>query len=90
MAEDYTYKPISGVQPMGSSSVKAIDDSQDRTPDERRASMNWAQRLKRVFDIDVETCAQCGGGVKVTAPAHPAPVELVHPCTSSPVLKTLW
>ena len=67
MAEDYTYKPISGVQPMGSSSVKAIDDSQDRTPDERRASMNWAQRLKRVFDIDVETCAQCGGGVKVIA-----------------------
>jgi hypothetical protein len=49
------------------SKVKAIDDSQDRTPDERRASMNWAQRLKRVFDIDVETCAQCGGGVKVIA-----------------------
>ncbi len=25
----------------------------------------WAQRLKRVFNIDVETCVQCGGSVKV-------------------------
>ena len=29
--------------------------------------MNWAQRLKRVFDIDVEICDQCGGAVKVIA-----------------------
>jgi hypothetical protein len=29
--------------------------------------MTWAQRLKRVFDMDVETCDQCGGGIKVIA-----------------------
>ncbi len=29
--------------------------------------MTWAQWLKRVFNIDVETCAQCGGSVKVIA-----------------------
>ena len=29
--------------------------------------MNWAQRLKRVFDIDVEICDQCGGAVKPIA-----------------------
>jgi hypothetical protein len=29
--------------------------------------MNWAQRLKRVFDIDVEICDQCGGAVKIIA-----------------------
>ena len=29
--------------------------------------MTLAQRLKRVFDIDVETCRTCGGGVKVIA-----------------------
>jgi hypothetical protein len=29
--------------------------------------MNWAQRLKRVFNIDVEICDQCGGRVKVIA-----------------------
>ena len=29
--------------------------------------MTWAQRLKRVFGIEIETCAQCGGKVKVIA-----------------------
>jgi len=29
--------------------------------------MNWAQRLKRVFNIDVEICDQCGGAVKIIA-----------------------
>jgi hypothetical protein len=29
--------------------------------------MHWAQRLKRVFNIDVTTCDQCGGKVKVIA-----------------------
>ena len=27
--------------------------------------MTWAQRLKRVFNIDIETCSACGGAVKV-------------------------
>lgn len=38
-----------------------------QTPAERRAAMTWAQRLKRVFNIDVETCQTCGGSVKVIA-----------------------
>ena len=29
----------------------------------RHVSMTWAQRLKRVFKIDIETCAHCGGAV---------------------------
>ena len=29
--------------------------------------MSWAQRLKRVFDIDIETCSVCGGSMKVIA-----------------------
>jgi hypothetical protein len=29
--------------------------------------MSWAQRLKRVFNIDIETCRECGGAVKVIA-----------------------
>ena len=29
--------------------------------------MTWAQRLKRVFGIDIETCGACGGAVKVIA-----------------------
>ncbi len=37
------------------------------TPAQRRASMTWAQRLKRVFNIDIETCSTCGGAMKVIA-----------------------
>ena len=29
--------------------------------------MIWAQRLKWVFGIEIETCEQCGGKVRVTA-----------------------
>jgi hypothetical protein len=29
--------------------------------------MTWAQRLKRVFKIDIKTCRHCGGAVKVIA-----------------------
>jgi hypothetical protein len=37
------------------------------TPAECRASMTWAQRLKRVFNIDIATCRQCGGAVRIIA-----------------------
>jgi Putative transposase len=37
------------------------------TSAERRAAMTWAQRLRRVFHIDIETCRECGGTVKVIA-----------------------
>ena len=40
---------------------------EDKTPNERRIAMTWAQRLKRVFDIDVEICAYCRGSVRVIA-----------------------
>jgi hypothetical protein len=29
--------------------------------------MTWAQRLKQMFNIDVEICRICGGAAKVTA-----------------------
>jgi len=29
--------------------------------------MIWAQRLKRVFNIDVLVCPKCGGGARVIA-----------------------
>jgi len=49
------------------SKAKAVDETQEQTPAERRASMTWAQRLKRVFNIDIETCSACGGAMKVLA-----------------------
>ena len=46
---------------------KAPNKEQQTTPGERHAAMSWAQRLKRVFNIDIETCSACGGTVKVIA-----------------------
>jgi hypothetical protein len=45
----------------------ATGDSAEQTPGERRASMTWAQRLKRVFGIDVQTCRACGGALEIIA-----------------------
>jgi len=41
--------------------------SEHRSPDETRRSMTWAQRLKRVFNINVSTCGHCGGTVRIVA-----------------------
>jgi hypothetical protein len=40
---------------------------EDSTPAERRASIIWAQPLKRVFKIDIETCSACGGAMRIVA-----------------------
>ncbi|MCP5904762.1 IS91 family transposase, partial [Klebsiella pneumoniae] len=38
-----------------------------RSPEEKRRAMSWAQRLKRVFSIDVTACVHCGGTVRIVA-----------------------
>ena len=44
--------------------------------------MTWMQRLKRVFNIDIETCERCGGKVKVMA-------SIEAPAVIAPILKHL-
>jgi hypothetical protein len=39
----------------------------DLTPAERRRSMTWAQRLRRVFNIGLATYIHCGGAVRIVA-----------------------
>ena len=34
---------------------------------EPRKAMNWAMRLKRVFNIDITVCKRCHGAVKIIA-----------------------
>jgi hypothetical protein len=41
-------------------------DKTIQTAAEKRSAMTWATRLKRVFNIDMNSCA-CGGAVKVVA-----------------------
>jgi hypothetical protein len=46
---------------------KALPTGQEKTRAQKHQSMTWAQRLKRVFNIDIKTCEQCSGAVKVIA-----------------------
>ncbi len=39
----------------------------ERSPVEQHAAMTWAQRLKRVFNIDISICEACGGAIKIVA-----------------------
>jgi hypothetical protein len=40
---------------------------EDATPVASHAAMSWAQRLKRMSAIDIETCRVCGGSMEVIA-----------------------
>ena len=56
------------VTPSGRGRGKGRSSAQpERSAIERHAAMRWAQRLKRVFGIDVESCVRCGSAVRVIA-----------------------
>ena len=38
------------------------------------ARISWARLLKRVFDVDVEHCPNCGGALKIIAAIEDPPV----------------
>ena len=42
--------------------------------DKPPAPMSWMQRLKRVFAIDIETCPECGGRLRVIACVEDPPL----------------
>jgi rRNA maturation protein Nop10 len=65
--------------------------TEDRDPAEQQSAMRWAQRLKRVFQIDVETCPNCGGSVKVIASIEdPLVIERILRHLASKALPGLW
>ena len=57
-----------GKRPAGDAApVDASAHDEPRSPEQKRRAMSWAQRLKRVFSIDITTCAHCGGAVRIVA-----------------------
>lgn len=40
----------------------AANDHGEASVSDPRRGLTWAQRLKRVFALDIETCRRCGGG----------------------------
>jgi hypothetical protein len=54
-----------GVGGKGQGADPAEEAHKPLTP--RHVAMTWAQRLKRVFGIEISTCARCGGKLAVIA-----------------------
>jgi hypothetical protein len=47
---------------------RATETATDQAPDQGKTPrMSWARLLKRVFDIGIEHCPNCGGALKIIA-----------------------
>jgi hypothetical protein len=43
------------------------DEGTEPSSAPRQVAMSWAQRLRRVFGVEIQACARCGGKLKVIA-----------------------
>jgi hypothetical protein len=56
----------------------AVVNDRGASVTDRRRSLTWAQRLKRAFAIEIETCRACGGRLRVIASIEaPAVIERI-------------
>src|ERR687892_1904688 len=60
-------KIVPGPAPPATESPSEDAHAQGETP-----RMSWARLLKRVFDIDIEHCPNCGGALKIIACPEPS------------------
>lgn len=51
----------------GKGSGESVEKGESTEDQNKHKPMSWAQRLKRVFAIDITVCSQCGGVVRVVA-----------------------
>lgn len=49
------------------SSKRRLDCHSVRRHNQHSYRLTWAERLRRVFNIDIETCEKCGGQIKIIA-----------------------
>ena len=52
---------------IGAQKAPARSSEQGQSASSRHVAMNWARRLKRVFGIEIEACARCGGKLRIIA-----------------------
>ena len=63
-APHFKYRSL--VTPRSAFSNKTSKTSQTEQKNQKRFySLGWAKTLKRVFDIDIQTCLKCGGQIKI-------------------------
>ena len=68
-APHFKYRSL--VTPQPEHLNKANKTSQTEQENQKKSySLGWAKTLKRVFDMDIQTCLKCGGQVKVISVVH--------------------
>ena len=55
------------ITPAGMGTGATKGEAAVEAPRSKDIRMNWGRRLKRVFGIEIEQCARCGGRLKVIA-----------------------
>ena len=65
-APHFKYRSL--VTPQSSLSDKTSSTEQKKS--KQSYSIGWAKILKRVFDIDIQTCSECGGQIKIISNIH--------------------
>jgi len=66
-------RPVPG-SPGGVNATDTSDDHGDTPHPSAPTRISWARLLKRVFEIDIEQCPQCGGALKIIAAIEHPPV----------------
>lgn len=52
---------------VGAPKAPVCPGEQDRPPMPPHVAMTWARRLKRLFGVEIEACARCGGKLQIIA-----------------------
>ena len=65
LAPHYKYRHLIVPPKKVDSTLSSIENNKNDLAKKNRVT--WARLLKRVFDVDVETCGICGGKVKIIA-----------------------
>jgi len=55
------------ITPARRGSARSKQRESEKSAVQRQRSMSWAQRLKRVFRVEIDICRRCGGTLKVIA-----------------------
>ena len=74
LAPNHRWRGLVTPAKRGKGAMRPVD-SDVVSSTQRHAAMTWAQRLKRVFNIDIEVCSRCGGSVRVIVEASNRCIE---------------
>jgi hypothetical protein len=68
-AEPKAREEETGAEPQASKG--GLDSADESAPKPRPRNYSWAELMRRVFEVDVLECPECGGVMRILAAIHP-------------------